>query len=230
MPSLSDFQSFSSVGQANTVVPAIVDEAFANYCANLITQAYDRMRLYGRAECDWKETRFSAHLMKFMLQVRDDQHYELRIDPELHLYDDETLDGLRDPDTAPRIDIRVAGAWIRENIYYAVEGKILVERDWGTRSASGLRSRYIATGIDNYKNGNYSPAVRHGCVVGYVVQGNPSKVASQINRLLSSRKRKSELLGARHTINSCTSCYHSTHVRTSDGVAFYIRHILLNCS
>lgn len=227
MPSLIDYQSVVGRG---SLIPAIVDDAFEGMCIDLLTRAYDEMIAIDAYSNQWKETRFSAHLVKYMRQLRDQADLNLRIDPEHHVYREEILNGTDDPDTSARIDIRIMGGWVREDVYYSMEGKILVEKDWMTRRASALRERYIETGIDHYKNGDYSSEVVIGCVVGYVVHGQPQKVSTQINRLLSTRNRRNEHLRGRHAINSCSCCYTSEHLRVTDRKIFRIRHVLLDCT
>ena len=213
-------------GRASDVVPN-VDESFIAACLFVLTEAFRRMKDGGRYEASWKETRFSAVLIGHMDHVQNAQDLPIRIDPECYQYSQDVLQGQADPDAAPRIDIKMSGGWTDRNVYYGVEGKVLVEKDWGTRRAAPLRSRYIDTGIDNFVSRRYSLVVPAGCVVGYVVQGKPSVVASQINRLLEKRQRTSEALLSRHEINGCFDCYESEHIRQTDAKKLKLRHVLL---
>lgn len=221
---LSDFRS--SIGRASQTLPNI-DMAFEQACLWILTEAFRVMKREGFYVLDWKETRFSAHLIGYMRKIRDHKDLGLRIDPEGYLYRQEILEGLEDPDTAPRIDIKISGAWVNEDIYYGIEGKILVETDWQTRREHNLRARYIETGIDNFVTGRYSPEVPRGCVVGYVVHGVANRIAQRINGLLTHRARDDELLTNHHTINGCPDCYQSVHVRTADNRRLELHHVLL---
>lgn len=116
---------------------------------------------------------------------------------------------------------------MHEDIYYGIEGKILVETDWQTRREYNLRVRYVETGIDNFVNGRYSPEVPRGCVVGYVINGVASKIAQKINDLLVHRERKSECMINHHTINGCSDCYQSAHTRTTDKKRIELHHVHL---
>lgn len=213
-------------GRASDVVPN-VDKLFIDACLFVLTEAFKRMESGGRYEQDWKETRFSALLIGCMDDVQRDHDLPLRIDPECYQYSQEVLRGQADPDAAPRIDITMSGGWTDRDVYYGIEGKVLVEEDWGTRRASYLRSRYIDTGIDNFVSGRYSPVVPAGCIAGYIVQGKPSAVASRINRLLKKRGRASEALLDQHKINGCSGCYKSEHLRQTDAKKLKLRHVLL---
>lgn len=222
---LDDFRS--TIGRASQVLPN-VDSDFEQACLWIITEASKELRNEGHYESEWKETRFSAHLIGYMRKIRGKTDIGLRIDPENHLYRKEILEGEEDPDTAPRIDIRISGAWVQEDVYYGVEGKILVEKDWGTRREYDLRARYIDTGIDNFVNGRYSPDMSRGCILGYVVCGTASNVVDRINALMTHRSRINECLEDRHIVNDCPDCYRSKHRRTTDGRRIRLYHVLLN--
>lgn len=100
MSLLGSFQS--TLGRASTIA-AVVDEAFENACIYLLTLAHERLKAVSYYSPLWKENRFSAHLVKFMREIRDEEDVRLIVDPENHLYRPAILDGIEDPDTAARI-------------------------------------------------------------------------------------------------------------------------------
>jgi len=221
---LSSFQS--TIGSASQVIPNI-DDDFEQACLLIVIEGFKDMKREAHYDLAWKETRFSAHLIGYMQQARERNDLLLRIDPEYHLYHQEVLEGKEDPDTAPRIDIKISGGWAKEDIYYGVEGKVLVENDWGTRDNYQLRTRYIDTGIDNFVSGRYSRDIPRGCILGYVVQGTASEIALKINELLTHHGRASEHLTNRHFINNCPDCYKSRHIRNTDRQVIRLYHVLL---
>ena len=221
---LMDFQN--TIGRASDVLPN-VDYDFKQACLWIMTEAFKRMKREKRYELTWKETRFSACLVGYMRKIRHEKDIRLRIDPESHLYREEMLNCTEDPDTAPRIDIKISGGWVREDVYYGIEGKVLVENNWITRNASYLRRRYIATGIDNFVNGRYSDKMDMGCMVGYVVQGRASGIASKINNLLARDGRNKEKMMNPHSINGCSDCCQSKHTRTTDNTEIELHHVFL---
>jgi len=220
---LTDFQS--TIGRASDVLPN-VDSKFEQACLWIMTEAFKRMKREKRYDVGWKETRFSACLVGYMQKIRHENDITLRIDSESHLYREEMLKGTEDPDTAPRIDIKISGGWVHEDVYYGIEGKILVENNWRKRDASDSRRRYIDTGIDNFINGRYSDKMGIGCMVGYVVQGSASEIASKINNLLIRDGRNIENIML-HAIDGCSDCYLSKHIRTTDYKEIKLRHIFL---
>lgn len=223
---LKDFRR--AIGQASEVLPK-VNSDFEQACLWILTEAFKRMKREKRYDLTWKETRFSASLVGYMRKIRHEEDYPLlRIDPESCLYREEMLKGIEDPDTAPRIDIKISPAWgIHEDVYYGIEAKILVEKDWRTRDASRLHSRYIATGIDNFVNGRYSDKMDRGGMAGYVVQGSASEIASKVNNLLIRDGRNKEKLMNPHSINGCSDCCQSKHIRTTDNKEIELHHIFL---
>ena len=102
----------------------------------------------------------------------------------------------------------------------------MVENNWRTRNANKLHRRYIATGIDNFVNGRYSDKMGIGCMVGYVVQGSASEIASKINNLLIRDGRNKENIML-HAIDGCSDCYLSKHIRTTDYKEIELRHVFL---
>jgi hypothetical protein len=220
---LMDFQNI--IGRASDVLPN-VDSNFEQACLWIMTEAFKRMKREKRYELTWKETCFSACLVGYMRKIRHEKDWRLRIDPESHLYREEMLKCTEDPDTAPRIDIKISGGWVHEDVYYGIEGKILVENNWRTRDANKLHRRYIATGIDHFVNGRYSDKMGIGCMVGYVVQGNASEIASKINNLLIRDGRNKENIML-HAIDGCSDCYLSNHIRTTDYQDIELRHVFL---
>lgn len=221
---LSDFHS--SIGRASQTLPNI-DADFEQLCLWLLTEAFRHMKQENHYELSWGETRISAVLVGYMQRIKNQEGYNLRIDPESHLYREEILNGVVDPDTAPRIDIKISGAWVYEDIYYGIEAKILVETDWQTRREYDLRARYIDTGIDNFVNGRYSPKIPRGCVVGYVVHGVAFNIGQKINHLLIHRSRESECMANRHSLNDCPDCYQSMHTRNTDKKKIELHHVHL---
>ena len=222
------FEQFrKEFGRASDAIPG-VDASFVTMCLHILIEAFVLMKQDGRFELNWKETRFSAALIGYMDRVQRDEDLLVRIEPESSQYGQGILDGVDDPDTAPRIDIKLSGNWSSRDVYFGIEAKILVEKAWGTRRAGKLTNRYVETGIDNFVSGRYSPIVAFGCVAGYVVHGIADNIASQINARLKKLGRTSETLRDRRTIGICPDVYRSEHKRqTTDGAHIELNHVLL---
>jgi hypothetical protein len=143
------------------------------------------------------------------------------------LYQENILKGCEDPATAPRIDIKISGSWVHEDIYYGLEAKILVETNWKKRDASYLYRRYINTGIGNFINGRYSHEMSRGCITGYVLQGSTPEIVSKINNLLLKDRRNKEVIEKSNFIHDCPDYYKSRHIRTTDKKKIELQHVFL---
>jgi hypothetical protein len=221
---LSDFHK--TIGRASQFLLNI-DADFEKACLSLMLEAFRQMKQEGRYDLTWKETRISACLIGHMRKIRNREDIALQIDPESYLYREEILEGEEDPDTAPRIDIKILGMWVHEDVYYGIEGKVLVENNWRSRDSSKLRARYIDTGIDNFVNGRYSSTLPRGCIAGYVVQGTAAEIVVRINDLLERRGRQRELLIVHHYLDDHPDCYQSRHIRTTDKNDIRLCHVFL---
>lgn len=185
------------------------------------------MKLEKGYDLEWEEPRFSACLIGYMRQIRQQRGIELRIEPESYLYQEKILKGCEDPATAPRIDIKISGGWVQEDVYYGLEAKILVEMDWKKRRANYLLNRYINTGIGNFINGRYSHEMSRGCLTGYVLQGNIPEIVSKINNLLLKDGRNKEVIEKFESINDCPDYYQSRHIRTTNKKEIELHHVFL---
>lgn len=220
----------SSIGRTDETFPS-VNECFIKACLAILTEAFRRMKEEKKFNLTDEEPRFSATLIGYMRKIKNEKpNCALRFDQEYTIYDDEMLDGIGDPKTAPRIDIKISGAWVEEDQYYGIEAKILVEKNWNTRRAKYLQKRYIDTGIDNFVNGNYSHKVNVGCIAGYVVQGSGKAIVKKINEMLCVENRDAEQLVDLHSINGCDLCHNSKHIRITDNQLFEIKHVFLICN
>ena len=100
----------------------------------------------------------------------------------------------------PRIDLRLATINSSLEYVYHMEAKNLKETD------SGLKRRYIDTGINNFVSLKYE----NGCLLGYVLEGELVKTVDGVNNLLKKDKRDSEnLKPKRHNLHH--SYYESEH-------------------
>jgi len=85
---LMDIQN--TIGRASDVLPN-VDSNFEQACPWIMTEAFKQMKREKRYDVAWKETCFSACLVRYMRKIRHEKDIRLRIDPESHLYRKEML-------------------------------------------------------------------------------------------------------------------------------------------
>lgn len=168
-------------------------------------------------ELKWEEEQLSAHLISHMENLSETSHYRMDIIPEPRLYDQAVIEGNKPPKKSPRADIRICmwSTWgTPDRFEYIVEAKNLSEQDWTKESGSKViakaqKKRYIETGIDHFIQGHYPK----GCLAAYVVQGNPDRIVTDINKILEAQSpsRKKEILQDKKDIYSYPHCYKSEH-------------------
>ncbi len=79
-----------------------------------------------------------------------------------------------------RMDIVFIPLIPREDIYFCLESKRLnVVKDGKTRAYA---SEYVALGMLRFVTGQYSKAVRHGGMIGYVLDGNVARAMTNIEQ------------------------------------------------
>lgn len=186
------------------------------------------MRLDKKYQLTDEETVLNRRLAGYMVNYIEQTDYIIRVDYDPNLSLDLPYDTDENPNEAPRIDIRLSGGWRQSDKYYGVEAKIVVGSSWKTRNPSKLNRRYIRTGIDHFKNGDYARKMDRGCIVAYLVQGNATTIVNAINGLLMKDKRNNEMISGQHSINGYSLCYLSTHVRKTDSIQFCIIHLFLD--
>lgn len=58
-------------------------------------------------------------------------------------------------------------------------------------SAKKIQERYISTGIDHFISGEYP---FNGCMLGYIIEGTPTRIVENINEILLQATRSDETL------------------------------------
>jgi len=207
------------------------EDSFEYNCLTLFGEAYKYIRENSVITIDWDEENISANFYNYIDKSEKAIGLNINISDECRLYFDVILKGEIPAKKAPRIDFRLTTNWLEEKkrLVYFVEAKNLIESDCykaGRVSkiiAKEKHERYIKTGIDNFSSGRYP---QKGCIVGYVLQGEPSKIVNKINTYLQLHNRTNEYLHSMEsTIQNLEFCYQSSH---ENGIK--IKHFLLKFS
>lgn len=204
-----------------------IKNGFELQCIFTLIDGYRLMKNFGEYELSWEEESLTAKLIEFMNCSQYSNKWKLDIIPEYPVYTKDIYDGHEKPKQAPVIDIRIMN-WSKDaKLEYFIEAKNLAQNDWikadGSRvKASGLRRRYIDTGIDNFVSGRYPS----GCLTGYVLEGHADGIVKGINKLLESRRRNrpDEILCAAEPFDNHPACYRSAHNKKK-GVPIALYHI-----
>lgn len=183
------------VGKLNSNFIIPFKNRFEDICISLLLESYNKTKKIGDIR-ELDENDITVRLIGLMKVNQSRFDLQISIDRESHYDEEETYRGFKSADESVRIDIKYTTWSFRTEYEYFMEAKNLSENDWRKASTNSLvsayqqRKRYIETGIQNLITGNYP----EGCLIGYVVQGNPDKIIIKINKLLNRRERNSENL------------------------------------
>lgn len=186
---------------------------FENNCVQLLLESHKELVSKGTSFKEADENSITVQLIGCMNKNPISSDYKIDITREQYLDSAAVYAGLEDPDASPRIDIRFMTWTSPEKFEYFFEAKNLYENDFtktGNKTPTNAKSyqqRYIDTGIQNFINGKYS----RGCLIGYVLEGNPEKIADKINELLKLSGRSAECLNKKSAFGRIRVHYESTH-------------------
>lgn len=175
------------------------EESFEYNCLVLFGEAYKYIKDNKKITVDWDEENISANIFDFIYKSGNAIAWNIDISDEQRLYYEDVLIGVKPAKTASRIDFRLTTNWTEQKKRYAffVEAKNLIEincKKTGVKTkidANKLHKRYIKTGINNFVSGKYP---QPGCLVGYILQGEPIKIVENINNILQTQNRTTEYL------------------------------------
>jgi hypothetical protein len=132
-----------------------------------------------------------------------------------------------------RLDIAFRPLIPREDIYFCLEAKRLnVVKDGETRAYA---SEYVTFGMLRFVTGQYSKAVQHGGMVGYVLDGDVSRAMSNVESNIQTQqsalgmKPPGELLPST-VLTSEERARETNHRRSHDPSSFRIHHLFMACT
>ncbi|RAJ31724.1 hypothetical protein [Pedobacter cryoconitis] len=219
------------VGQLDIALISEFENCFQNNCLVLVGEAYKWLYENGNVTIDWDEETISANIFTFIDESEKAISYNISISDECRLYNKDILQNKKKAKAAPRIDLKLATNWIegRKRICLYVEAKNLIENNCHKANrkskidAVRVRSRYIATGIDNFLSGEYP---QNGLMLGYILEGTPDNIIDYINlTLVGSSRQNEQLKKVQIDVPYLENSYVSQH---NDG--FLLSHYFLNFS
>jgi len=198
-------------GLLNPNIIQKVKVQFENNCISLLLDSYNQV-LKKKSFKELTENDITVLLVGFMRN--NPRRYELNIsvDREIYIDSSDTYSGAASANKSPRIDLKYTTWKSNAEYEYYIEAKNICENNWKKTSvttlinALELQKRYIETGIQNFITGRYP----NGCIVGYVVEGNPDNIVRKINEILTGATRPKEHL-TKTTKGGFSYCYNSTH-------------------
>lgn len=182
----------------NTIVSAKFRNAFEQRCFRLIIEAYKTSLSEQVIQLDWNENDISQELCEILDENPNRLRWGISASREFHLSKN-TLKKKGFADKLPRIDFRMSRIVSKLEYKYFFEAKRLKQKD------SGLKRDFINEGIDRFVAKKYSL----GCMVGYLLEGNPNETVKGINYLLEKDKRQTETLN--FTSNKLFKSYYESN-------------------
>lgn len=206
------------IGSLSSDIISQFQDSFETNCLSLFGEAYVHINNTLDVSVDWEEENISANIFNYINNCERAIGLNINISDEHRLYYQDILSGQVTAKSASRIDFRLTTNWTQEKrrCEFFIEAKNLIESDCVKKGrktklkAKQNHERYINTGIDNFISDKYP---RKGCLIGYVLQGNPDNIVLKINSILDKSNRNEEtLLKQICQIENLSSYYISNHV------------------
>ena len=201
-------------GKLTTSIFLNFQNKFKERCINLFIEAYHTSISNKSISLNFEENDITAILHNYIDKNPKRKDWKISTNREHHKFDESSKQEKGFAAKFSRIDMRFNKFWQNEEFKYFVEAKNIKSND------SGLKRRYIKTGIDNFlKGGKYQNC--NGFLVGYILEGTIEKCIDGINNLLKKDKRENEIIKKISTFISIDSHF-SFHQEKE------IYHLLLN--
>lgn len=172
---------------------------FKERCVALFVDAYHTSISNKSILLDFHENDITAILHNYIDENPKRKDWKISTNLENYIFDKEVTFAKGFAAKFSRIDMRFSEFWENEEFKYFIEAKNIKLND------SGLKRRYINTGINNFlKGGKYFEC--EGFLVGYILEGTVSDCVVGINKLLKKDKRDKETI-----CNSFINRYFSNH-------------------
>lgn len=157
--------------------------AFEQKCFKLIVVAYQTSLSEKIIQLDWDENDISSELHRHIKE--NPLRYKWKVSTNVESHIPKVISKIKGfSNKYPRIDFRLTTFTSIYEFEYFFEAKNLKQND------SGLKRRYINTGIDNFVSGKYA----NGSLIGYLLEGKTDDTIKGINSLLEKDKRNTEIL------------------------------------
>ena len=175
------------------------ENSFRTNCLILIGEAYKWLKDAKNITVDWNEETISANIFTHIDENKKAIAWNINVSDECRMYHQAILNNKKSAKSAFRIDLKLSTNWIEatKRIGYFVEAKNLIENNCAKQgrktklSAKKIQERYISTGINHFISGEYPS---NGCMLGYVIEGTPTRIVENINEILLQATRSDETL------------------------------------
>lgn len=184
----------------NKVIVASFKRGFEEKCFQLIAESYATALGSKVIKFNWDENDITSELHQYIKQNPLRLKWGIVTNVEQHLSEKVLKKEKGFAAKLHRIDLRLVTINSSLEYEYHMEAKNLKEKD------SGLKRRYINTGINSFISSKYE----NGCLLGYVLEGSLIKTVDGVNKLLKNDKRATEFLKSK-TKHLHNGYYESEH-------------------
>ena len=178
-------------GNLNPSIFLSIQDIFKKRCTTLFSEAYEASLSNKSISLDFEENDITAILHNYIDENPKRKKWKIFTNREDYQFDKNAIQIKGFAAKSSRIDMRYSTFWKSEECKYYVEAKNLKVND------SGLKRRYITTGIDNFLDGG-KYFYCEGFLVGYILEGTINQCVEGINKLLKKDRRENEIIGEKH--------------------------------
>ncbi|WP_439131474.1 hypothetical protein [Polaribacter sp.] len=198
----------------NKVIVAGFKRGFEEKCFRLITESYVSAMETKVIKLNWDENDVTSELHRHIQDNPLRLDWNIHSNVEKHLPKEDIKKEKGFAAKLPRIDLTFAVISSKLEYNYNMEAKNLKEKD------SGLKRRYVNTGINNFVSKKYE----NGCLLGYVLEGDLDKTVDGVNKLLKKDKREPEFLKVK------THDLHDSYYESEHNDSFILKHFMFDFS
>lgn len=187
------------------------DDAVTNECCSLIVCSYFKTLSEKKLLKSWGEETVTHHIKKHLRKCISERGLTYSVTPEYPEDDEAIEDGLKAPLRQVYFDLVFTTFKKKQEYFFGVEAKIVIENNFLKRYATQELSEYISNkGMRKYLDGIYK---KNGCMIGYVMEGSTDAIVKKINDIILSSNlfSNNEILGNRISIDAFEHCYESVH-------------------
>lgn len=208
--------------------PAYWSDVFPDhFIPDILDLVYSTWNTFQKPTGDELEVPITRRFKRDLKQAKDYRRIPFRIEREPS--EDDPVTG----EELGRIDLRfIPVESALEEVYFAFECKRLYSRVGGKWES--LASKYVTEGVIRFVTGQYAARMRHGGMIGYILNGNITQAKSLVQGNLSSKYNQLRMTAPGQLAGSSL---HPTNddIRESlhhlDGDRdFVVHHVFLTCS
>lgn len=196
-------------------------KGFVYECYEILVAGHLKLLELPNFSVDWQETDITSQFVICMRNLRITNRYRIDLVTEFQLNTEINHSG--DAKKNSRIDIRMMNWSEKEKKAFYIEAKNLCDINWkkssGTRvNCEKLAEEYINEGVKRFVSEKYP----YGCMVGYILKGDPDSTVKKINQYVEADSFVGKLT-SKHTLFDHPYFYDSENI--AEQKSMVIKHL-----